>query len=267
MKTCFTNKFLVKKDNYSNNLLKLFFVFKKMEAKEPQFSKHLKDSRLYITQHSNLEEMLLMTITSTLSGMFGAKTDKKICMNDTLKVLNFSKNILETDIEITTEEPESIKKLKEKSMKLCSDYNIYMRNLYTEGCNFILENHNSLKQLIEKSREDLQSLETVKEKYRGINKQIVDDAYNERILTLMKKFEQDINFIKEKKHTFSVDRSDLTERMKSFQSDIFSLYNNVPMESLVNVKQSYEQDFYEIEKNVCKLFEEYLVKWSESLLF
>lgn len=246
-------------------------MFKEMESKESQFSKHLKDSRLYITQHSNLEEMLLMTIASTLTGMFGTKTDKKNCMNDTLKILNFSKDILETDIETTNteakEEPESIKKLKEKSMKLCSDYNIYMRNLYTEGCNFILENHKSLKQLIEKSKEDLQSLEAVKEKYRGINRKIVDDAYNERILTLMKKFEQDINFIKEKKHTISADRTDITERMKSFQSDIFSLYNNVPMESLVNVRRLYEQDFYEIEKNVCKLFEEYLVKWSESLLF
>ena len=238
-----------------------------MEAKEPQFSKHLKDSRLYITQHSILEEILLMTITSTLSGMFGTKTDKKNCMSDTLKILNFSKNILETNIEITTEEPESIKKLKENSMKLCSDYNIYMRNLYTEGCNFILENHNSLKQLIEKSKEDLQSLETVKEKYREINKKVVDETYNETILKLMNKFEQDISFIKEKKHTFSVDRTDLTERMKSFQSDIFSLYNNVPMESLVDIIKSYEQDFYEIEKSVCKLFEEYLVKWSESLLF
>tara|TARA_B100001989_G_C24541977_1_gene468169 strand:+ start:1444 stop:2157 length:714 start_codon:yes stop_codon:yes gene_type:complete len=237
-----------------------------MDVQETTFSKKLNDSRLYITQHSNLEEMLLMITTSTISGMFGTKTEKKNCMNDTLKILNFKKSEQEKG-DTNVEEPESVKKLKEDAMTICSNYNIYMRNLCKESCKFILDNHNSLSQLIEKSKEELQSLQQIKEKYRGINNKIVDDAYNEKVLSLMKQFEEDVDFIKQKKHEISVDRTEITEEMKTFQSNIFSLYKNVPLEALINVKNSYEYDFYEIEKNVCQLFEEYLVKWSKSLLF
>jgi hypothetical protein len=262
MKTCILYKI---NRLYEQNRCKFFFSGNKMDVQETKFSKNLNDSRLYITQHSNLEEMLLMITTSTMSGMFGTKTEKKNCMNDTLKILNFQKSEQEKG-NTNVEEPESVKKLKENAMKICSNYNIYMRNLCKETCKFILENHNSLSQLIEKSKEDLQSLKNIKEKYRGINDTIVSDAYNEKILTLLKQFEEDVNFIKQKKQEFLVDRTEITEEMKNFQSNIFSLYKEVPMEALVNVKNSYEYDFYEIEKNVCKLFEEYLVKWSNSLL-
>lgn len=238
-----------------------------MNLESTSFSKKLNDSRLYITQHSNLEEMLSMIISSTMSGMFGTKTEKKNCMNDTLKILNFQKNIKEKESNSNIEEPDSVKKLKEDAMMICSNYNIYMRNFCKEICKFILDNHNSLSHLIEKSKEDLESLHLVKEKYRGINNKIVDDAYNEKVLSMMKQFEEDVNSIKQKKHEFLVDRTEITQEMKKFQSNIFSLYKEVPIESLISLINSYEYDFYDIEKNVCKLFEEYLVKWSKSLLF
>ena len=237
-----------------------------MDLEDKKFTKNLNDSRLYITQHSNLEEILLIIISSTMTGMFGTKMEKKNCINDTLKILNFKKNEGET-VETTIEEPDSVKKLKEDAMTICSNYNIYMRNLFNEGCKFILDNHNELSRLVEKSREDLQSLKTVREKYIGVNEKIVDDAYNEKVLSMMKQFEEGVKFIKDKKHSFSVDRTSITEEMKRFQSNIFSLYKKVPMETLINLKNSYEYDIYEIEKSVCKIFEEYLLKWSKSLNF
>ena len=100
-----------------------------------------------------------------------------------------------------------------------------------------------------------------------MNDKVVDSLYREKVLMMMKQFEEDVALIKEKKNNFVVDRTDITKQMKKFQSDVFSLYITVPMETLINVKKSYEYDFYEIEKNVCKLFEEYLVKWSKSLSF
>lgn len=142
-----------------------------------------------------------------------------------------------------------------------------MRNLCQETCKFIINNHNSLSKLIENSKEELQSLKNIKEKYRGINKKIVDDAYNEKVLTVMKQFEENVELIKKRKFELPDDRTEITEEMKKFQSNIFSLYKELPTETLINVKCYYEYDFYEIEKNVCKIFEEYLVKWSKSLLF
>jgi len=240
-----------------------------MNVEQTNFSKKLNDSRLYITQHSNLEEMIQMITLSTMSGMFGTKLEKKNCMNDTLKILNFQKSEHEKEEvkEQVKEDPEPVKKLREEAMTICSNYNIYMRNLYKEACKFVLENHNSLNKLIEKSKEDLELIQSIKEKYRGVNEKIVDDAYNEKILSMMKQFEEDVNFIKLKKHEFLVDRTEITEEMKKFQSNIFSLYKEVPMEGLINVKKSYEYDFYQIEKNVCKIFEDYLLKWSKSLIF
>ena len=238
-------------------------------AKEVKnFSNNFNDSKLYITKFSNLEEIIPMVVSSTLSGMVGTKENKKNCINDTLKILNFRRHELESRREETIEEePDSIKSLKEESMLLCSNYNTYMRSLCTEGCNFITENHNILNELIESSKKNLDSVIIVKEKYRGINDEILEDAYNERILSMQKKFEEDVKSVKEKKFECSMKREEITEQMNKCQSKIFSLYKNVDMEKLLNAKKSYEYDFYEIEKSICKLFEEYLVKWSKSLEF
>tara|TARA_B100000214_G_scaffold194009_2_gene140414 strand:- start:124 stop:846 length:723 start_codon:yes stop_codon:yes gene_type:complete len=227
----------------------------------------LKDARLYITQYSQLEELLNEITNTTTRGMFGSAEEKKDCMRDALKFLNFTRTMKPLS---TFEEeevlPDKAKTLKEETMIFCVEYKNYLKNLCVESCSFIIENHNILKELIENTKNNLDALKNVKERYKYRNSELVETEYNTRVLSLMEEFENSLKSVRSKKFTHTMDRNELTTMCKKIQSDFLSLDKTINSNILFSIKDSYESDFYDIEKEVCVMFEEYLKKWSNSLL-
>lgn len=226
------------------------------------------DTRLYITQHSKLEEILPMITHSTLKGMFGNTEDKQEAMRDSLKVLNFNKEdiVLPVNLDDDDKMSNDLKELKEQTMTLCAEFREYLKHTCIESCNFILENHNLLKELINNSEAGLESLKKVRTKYMYRNAQVVEEQYNTRVLSLSQTFENDVKFIKGKKFNPSVERSNITNKSRMVQTNLLKLYKSEPSAHLLQVIHSYEQDIYNVEKETCQLFGDYLQKWSASLL-
>lgn len=237
-------------------------------------NKNMKDARLYITQYSRLEELLDATTNATLQAMFGDKPPKKNAIRETIKILSFTKEIEEEECyrnsENTDQEIDKGNKildaLTSKYMKFISEYEEYMTAYCKDVCWFIIENHDTINKLINDTDENLRELESVKKRYMNQDQDFVRREYKTQILTLREHFEANLKKIKDKKFSLQHDRLNISNSCKQLQNSILDLYNKVDNKELLKVKYCYERDFYQVEKKICKLFENQVQHWHNSLL-
>lgn len=237
-------------------------------------NKNMKDARLYITQYSRLEELLDATTSATLQGMFGDKPQKQNAIRETIKILSFTKEIEEEEyyrnIENTDQEINQgiqiLDTLTSNYMKFITEYEEYMTAYCKDVCWFLIENHDTINKLINDTNENLRELESVKERYMNQDQDFVRREYKTHILTLREKFESELKKIKDQKFLLQHDRLDITNSCKQLQNSILDLYKRVDNKELLKIKYFYELDFYEVEKKICKLFENQVQHWHNSLL-
>ena len=235
-------------------------------VKENLHKQEFLDTRLYITLHSPLEELIASIPKTTVKGMFQGINEKQDAMKEALKIFYFEKTIDDKYCKEPTEVSDDMDMLKEKSMLYCSEMREYLKSLCKEACRFVVSNHDSMQEILNNSERDLNALKTVRQKYIYRNSLVVDKEYNERILSLSKKFEDEMLKITNQEFCPRVQREDISRKGKDLQRLFLELSKKIPKKEIRHVKYSHEQDFYEIEKEISKMFETYAEKWSNSLV-
>lgn len=224
------------------------------------------DTRLYLTLHSPLEELLLSIPKTSLNGMFQKKSYRNDVIKDILKIINFSKT-LEDRYKELDENSEEYNILREKSMLFCANMRNYLESLCKESSKFITDCNDSIKKLINSSDDELIKLKCIKQRYSSINTRLVSNEYNEHILSLSKKFESELSEIKNREFNFNCKRDDLSIKGKELQNMFLEYSKKLSKKEINNLKYYYETDFYGIEKDVSKLFGNYAEKWTDSLVY
>jgi hypothetical protein len=252
---------------YKNNLnMESFKDTKVVVVKDSLHQQDFLDTRLYITLHSPLEELLASIPKTTVKGMFQGRDEKQVAMKDALKIFTFQKTIDDKYCKEPTECSDDMNMLKEKSMLYCADVREYLKLLCKEACRFVVSGHDSMQLIINNSERDLNALRVVRQKYIYRNSRVVDKEYNDRILSLSTKFEDDLSQITSNEFCPHLQREEISKKGKELQILFLEFSKTIPKKEIRYIKYSHEHDFYGIEQEISKLFETYADKWSNSLL-
>jgi len=227
-----------------------------------------KDSRIFLTKVSSLEEIFVTLTKKTLQSMFGKKELKRECMIDTLKIFDFKKDCFATaDVE-ERDDNSLLNDLRQEVVTVCLVWKEFLHEICNVSICFIKENHDSLRSIIINSQQDLESLKRVRKKYISRNYSLVDNEYNKRVLSRLQVFEKDVAFVRTGKCNYSnCKRLELTESVNNIQKKFLSLFNTVPTTALIHLKDVYEENLYEIELEVCKKFKEESSEWADSVTY